>query len=109
MFDSSGTYFQRLIPELGVATEKPSNIERLIFCSGRVFYDLLKERKETQKEDRIAIARVEQVTFNHPLVSLSVPTLLPSYLQTSNNPKQVHNLYRYEWLSFDGQGVFGRL
>ncbi|PIK42551.1 putative 2-oxoglutarate dehydrogenase, mitochondrial [Apostichopus japonicus] len=64
-----GTYFQRLIPELGVATEKPSNIERLIFCSGRVFYDLLKERKETQKEDRIAIARVEQISpFPYDLV-----------------------------------------
>lgn len=64
-----GTHFQRVIPEAGVASENPGNVQRLLFCSGRVYYDLLKERKNSEQEDKIAIARVEQISpFPYDLI-----------------------------------------
>ncbi|XP_029045631.1 2-oxoglutarate dehydrogenase, mitochondrial isoform X3 [Osmia bicornis bicornis] len=63
------TEFLRVIPEEGAATQNPNNVKRLLFCSGKVFYDLKKSRAERQLEDKIAIARVEQISpFPYDLV-----------------------------------------
>jgi len=51
----------RVIPEEGVSTENPSAVKKLVFCSGKVYYDLLKARNEKNLDRDIAIARVEQV------------------------------------------------
>jgi len=56
------TQFLRVIPEEGVAAQNPSNVKRVLFCSGKVYYDIKKARTERQLEDKIAIARVEQVS-----------------------------------------------
>jgi 2-oxoglutarate dehydrogenase E1 component len=56
-----GTSFVRLYPEAGVASEAPTEVKRVIFCSGKVYYDLIKQRKERNLEEIVAIARVEQV------------------------------------------------
>lgn len=53
--------FSRMYPEAGPASNNPANVKRLIFCSGRVYYDLVQARKEAGLEEKIAIARVEQV------------------------------------------------
>lgn len=50
-----------MYPEAGPASNNPANVKRLIFCSGRVYYDLVQARKEAGLEEKIAIARVEQV------------------------------------------------
>lgn len=60
---SEGTEFQRVIPDCGEASQSPQNVKKLIFCSGRVYYDLTKSRRERNLEGNVAIARVEQVTF----------------------------------------------
>ncbi|SFC08786.1 2-oxoglutarate dehydrogenase E1 component [Pseudoalteromonas denitrificans] len=39
---------------------KPENIERVVFCSGKVYYELLQERRK-QELDNIAIIRLEQL------------------------------------------------
>lgn len=39
---------------------KPEAVEKLILCSGQVYYDIVKARKDLKK-DKIAIVRVEQV------------------------------------------------
>ncbi len=36
-------------------------VRKLIFCTGKVYYDLLKERSAKEKNDTIAITRIEQV------------------------------------------------
>jgi len=51
----------RVIPEDGVSTENPSAVKKLVFCSGKVYYDLIKARNEKNLDRDIAIARVEQV------------------------------------------------
>ena len=50
--------FQTVIPE--VDTVDPAKVERLIMCSGKVYYDLLTKRRNEQREDTI-IVRVEQL------------------------------------------------
>ena len=57
------TEFRRLIPEEGPASENPSGVKRVIFCSGKVYYDLLKERDSLELQDQIAVARIEQVSY----------------------------------------------
>jgi len=64
-----GTEFLRVIPEEGAAAQNPHKVKKLVFCSGRVYYDLTKARKERNVEDDIAIARVEQISpFPYDLV-----------------------------------------
>lgn len=57
-----GTEFRRVIPEAGPASQNPSNVKKLIFCSGKVYYDLKKARAQKGLENDIAISRVEQAS-----------------------------------------------
>ncbi|XP_036211904.1 2-oxoglutarate dehydrogenase-like, mitochondrial isoform X2 [Myotis myotis] len=58
----SGTSFQRVIPEDGVAARAPEQVRRLIFCTGKVYYDLVKERSNQCLDDQVAITRLEQIS-----------------------------------------------
>ena len=50
--------FQTVIPE--VDSVDPAKVERVIMCSGKVYYDLLDKRRAEGRED-IAIVRIEQL------------------------------------------------
>ncbi|MDB4512204.1 hypothetical protein N9060_01940, partial [Arenicella sp.] len=50
--------FQNVIPEIDKLTNK--NVKRVVFCTGKVYFDLIEERR-TQKIKDIAICRVEQL------------------------------------------------
>ncbi|TMS38900.1 hypothetical protein L596_005524 [Steinernema carpocapsae] len=68
-----GTSFQRIIPEAGASAQNPSKVERLIFCTGKVYYDLLAARKHLSGkfglDESVAIARVEQIApFPYDLI-----------------------------------------
>lgn len=43
-------------------------MKRLIFCTGKVYYELTKERKSRDMERTVAIARMEQVHKPKPRV-----------------------------------------
>uniref|UniRef100_A0A3B5M598 2-oxoglutarate dehydrogenase complex component E1 n=1 Tax=Xiphophorus couchianus TaxID=32473 RepID=A0A3B5M598_9TELE len=55
-----GTHFQRLIPDDGPAAQRPDAVKRLIFCTGKVYYELTKERQKRGLEETVAISRMEQ-------------------------------------------------
>lgn len=57
----AGSHFQRVIPEDGPAAERPEAVRRLIFCTGKVYYELTKERKKRGLDETVAISRMEQV------------------------------------------------
>jgi len=50
--------FQNVIPEIDKLTNK--NVKRVVFCTGKVYFDLLEQRREDKIKD-IAICRVEQL------------------------------------------------
>jgi len=50
--------FQTVIPEID--TLDPAKVNRLVLCSGKVYYDLLEKRRAEGRED-IAIVRIEQL------------------------------------------------
>eukprot|EP00040_Diaphanoeca_grandis_P011699 m.60001 g.60001 ORF g.60001 m.60001 type:complete len:1002 (-) comp22788_c0_seq1:200-3205(-) len=59
-----GTCFKRLIPESDEAIYSGSSnndVRKVIFCSGKVYYDLIQERTSKGITD-VAIARVEQLS-----------------------------------------------
>lgn len=57
-----GTHFQRVIPENGPAAQDPHKVKRLLFCTGKVYYDLTRERKARNMEEEVAITRIEQLS-----------------------------------------------
>ena len=65
--------FQPVIDEIDALD--PHKITRLVFCSGRLYYDLLRVRREQASED-IAIVRVEQL---YPWPDQEVAAVLGRY------------------------------
>jgi 2-oxoglutarate dehydrogenase E1 component len=56
-------HFQEIIDD----QRQPSNVRRVLFCSGKVYYDLMdKARSEDSHADDVAIVRVEQLYPFHP-------------------------------------------
>ena len=55
---AEGTRFQYVIPEID-AIDPPEKVRRVVICSGKVYYDLLAERRAKEIKD-IAIVRLEQ-------------------------------------------------
>lgn len=53
----SGTRFQEVIDD---PTSDPEKVTRLLFCSGKIYYDLLAKKREDERDD-VAIIRVESL------------------------------------------------
>ncbi len=56
--DLSEGSFQTVIPEVDAI--EPKKVERIVLCSGKVYYDLLEKRRAESRDD-IAIVRIEQL------------------------------------------------
>ncbi len=56
---ASGSRFRTVIGETDALVE-PARVRRVVLCSGKVYYDLLAERR-AEKLDDIAIVRLEQI------------------------------------------------
>jgi len=55
------SHFRRLITERdSEIAENPDQVERLIFCSGKIYYELLEEREKLGLKN-VAIATIEQI------------------------------------------------
>ncbi|EKD54063.1 MAG: hypothetical protein ACD_60C00126G0009 [uncultured bacterium] len=71
--DLANGEFQVVIPEIDEIS--PKNVDRVILCSGKVYYDLLEKRRE-QKLDHVAIIRVEQL---YPFPEEKLKEILAAY------------------------------
>ena len=47
-------------PVIDDATAQPEKVEKLVFCSGKLYYELL-AKKEELNEDKVALVRIEQL------------------------------------------------
>jgi len=56
-----GSEFQRIISETGPAAENPEAVKKLMFCSGKIYYDMIKERERLGFDKDVAVVRIEQV------------------------------------------------
>jgi 2-oxoglutarate dehydrogenase E1 component len=72
---ADGSTFARVIPDLSAAGSSPTSakkVRKLLFCTGKVYYDLEKHRHDTGATD-VAIARVEQIApFPFDLVAQEI-------------------------------------
>ncbi|XP_037957099.1 2-oxoglutarate dehydrogenase, mitochondrial-like [Teleopsis dalmanni] len=57
-----GTKFQRVIPDRKLPVQNPDLIKKIVFCSGKIYYDLTRARAERKLEMEIALVRVEQIS-----------------------------------------------
>jgi 2-oxoglutarate dehydrogenase E1 component len=68
----SGTGFQEVIDD---SAADPAKIEKVVFCSGKVYYDLIEE-KEHKKIETIAFVRLEQL---YPLPRKQMLAIIDKY------------------------------
>lgn len=69
---TEGNRFRELIDD---AEATPSQVKRLLVCSGKVYYDLRKYQQENQRTD-VAIVRLEQI---YPFPKMQFEALLKKY------------------------------
>lgn len=72
--------FQEVLDDvlfMGDRIKNAKNVKRLILCSGKVYYDLLKQRTELGKTD-VALVRVEQL---YPFPQTQIDAILAKYKQ----------------------------
>uniref|UniRef100_A0A8C3AB17 2-oxoglutarate dehydrogenase complex component E1 n=1 Tax=Cyclopterus lumpus TaxID=8103 RepID=A0A8C3AB17_CYCLU len=55
---SFSTHFRRLIPDDG----DPEKVKRVVFCSGKIYYELIRERENRGLKEAVAVVRVEQLS-----------------------------------------------
>lgn len=66
-YSCPGTSFQRVITDS--TAHEPSAVHRLIFCAGKLYYELAAQRAKAGLEGQVAIARLEQISpFPYDLV-----------------------------------------
>ncbi|XP_024155066.1 2-oxoglutarate dehydrogenase, mitochondrial [Oryzias melastigma] len=57
-----GTHFQRVIADDGPAGARPESVRRVVLCTGKIYYDLTRERRDRGLEEEVAVIRIEQLS-----------------------------------------------
>ena len=71
---NGNSHFKTVIGEIDPIAA-PDQVKRVVICSGKVYYDLLAERREHKITD-VALLRLEQI---YPFPSITLPKLLAPY------------------------------
>ncbi len=71
----SGSAFQEIIDDASVTPAKLKKVKRVLFCTGKIYYDLLAKKEEEKRED-ISIVRFEQL---YPLAEKQIAKILKRY------------------------------
>ncbi len=100
--------FQEIIDD-PVASQNPKKVKRILFCSGKIYYDLLERQLEQNRKD-IAIVRVEQL---YPLDRNTLDDIIERYgspevywvqEEPANMGAWVYMLSRYRTIPWVGIG-----
>lgn len=73
--DNKTNSFHEYYDDIEVDSKNIKKIKKALFCSGKVYYDLLKRKQETKRQD-IAIIRIEQL---YPLPKKQLDQLMEKY------------------------------
>jgi len=71
----AGRNFQEVIDDVNVTDKEAKGIKRVLFCTGKIYYDLAQRKKELKRND-VAIVRVEQL---HPMPETQLEVILNRY------------------------------
>lgn len=85
-----GTCFQELLPDRKVFTN-PEKVDRVVFCSGKIYYELEKQRNESGDESTVII-RVEQLYPYHEEMVKALVGQFPNiskYVWCQEEPKNM--------------------
>ncbi|RYZ60587.1 MAG: 2-oxoglutarate dehydrogenase E1 component [Proteobacteria bacterium] len=66
--------FQEVIDDVEI--KKKADVRRVVFCTGKIFYELDKERQATPTKDQVAIVRIEQL---YPFPEQQIQDVLKAY------------------------------
>ncbi len=75
-----GTYFISIIDEIDKITIKLNLVKKVIFCTGKLYYEILDMRRK-KKINNVAIIRIEQL---YPLDTVLIKKLLVKYKQAKD-------------------------
>ncbi|KAM7355070.1 2-oxoglutarate dehydrogenase-like, mitochondrial [Cochliomyia hominivorax] len=65
--------FKRIIVDDGPASKAPDAVKKLVFCSGKVYFELFKARQDKKAEKEIVLDRIEQICpFPYDLVKQEI-------------------------------------
>jgi 2-oxoglutarate dehydrogenase E1 component len=70
-----GTYFKEVIDD---HYADPANVKRVLFCNGKIYYDLL-ERQQLEERKDVAVVRLEQL---YPMATEQIMEIRNRYVQT---------------------------
>ncbi len=97
--------FQRIIPD---ASPKPENVRRIILCTGKIFYDLQKQREDLKRED-VAIIRMEQLYPRTDDLLREILTQYPNGTPVFWTQEEPENMGAWRFLrAHFGKELFGK-
>lgn len=71
----AGKGFQEVIDDPTVSSKEAKGVKRVLFCTGKIYYDLAQRKRELKRDD-VAIVRVEQL---YPLPENQLNEVLKRY------------------------------
>ena len=99
--DFSQGQFQELIDD---ATAQVSQVRKVVFCTGKFYYDLLAQRQELQRSD-VALVRIEQL---FPLPIDQIEAVMAKYTQADRwiwTQEEPRNMGAWSYLLMHYPGV----
>jgi 2-oxoglutarate dehydrogenase E1 component len=100
-----GSCFQEILPDTK-SFANPAGVSRIIFCSGKIYYDLIAHRQEKGIEDA-AIIRIEQL---YPFHEELVHAIIGQYVNASQFvwcQEEPMNMGAWSYISPRLEAVFG--
>lgn len=101
-----GTSFKPIIDEIDVDVKAP-NVKRVVFCSGKVYYDLLETRRAKNIKD-VAIIRLEQL---YPFESELITEIIKKYSNTIEYvwcQEEPSNMGAWEYIKDHFEDIFAK-